>query len=89
MDFHCRVIFRCVCRTGFTRVNKIETMSGRLDVNVKVARGSTFTFTRGFSHIVSTLFTHGKPVKIYVRTNLKITRQWKSTISLFNGKVVG
>ena len=44
-------------------VNKLETMYGRSDVNVKVERGSTFTFTRGFSYIVSILFTHVKPVK--------------------------
>ena len=50
-------------------VNKIETMYGRSDVNVKVERGSTFTFTRGFSYIVSILYTHVKPVKVYVRTN--------------------
>ena len=44
-----------------------------------VERGSTFTFTRGFSYIVSILFTHVKLVKVYVRTHVKITRQWKST----------
>ena len=54
-------------------------MYGRSDVNVKVERGSTFTFTRGFSYIVSILFTHVKPVKVYVSTPVKITRQWKST----------
>ena len=56
-------------------------MYGRSDVNEKVERGSTFTFTRGFSYIVSILFTHVKPVKVYVRTHVKITRQWKSTLS--------
>ena len=54
----------------------------RSDVNVKVERGSTFTFTRGFSYIVSILFTHVKPVKVCVRTHVKITRQWKSTFTL-------
>ena len=34
-------------------VRKLETMYRRSDVNVKVERGSTFTFTRGFSYIVS------------------------------------
>ena len=43
-------------------------MYARSDVNVKVERSSTFTFTRGFSHIVSILFTHVKPAKVYVRT---------------------
>ena len=57
-------------------------MYGRSDVNVKVERSSTFTFTRGFSYIVSILFTHVKPVKVYVRTHVKITRQWKSTFCL-------
>ena len=61
-------------------VNKLETMYGRSDVNVKVERGSTFTFTRGFSYIISILFTHVKPVKVYVRTHVKIVRQWKSTL---------
>ena len=52
-------------------------------VNVKVERGSTFTFTRGFSCITSILiFTHVKPVKDYVRTHVKITRQWKSTFRI-------
>ena len=41
-------------------------------VNVKVERGSTFTFTRELSYIVSILFTHVKPVKVYVRTYVKI-----------------
>ena len=51
-----------------------------IDENVKVERGSTFTFTRGFSYSVSIFFTHVKPVKVYVRTHVKITRQWKSTL---------
>ena len=55
-------------------------MYGRSRVNVKVERGLTFTFTRTLSHIVSILFTHVKPVKVYVRTHVKITRQWKSTL---------
>ena len=62
-------------------------MYGRSDVNVKVERGSTFTFTRGLSYIVSILFTHVKPVKVYVRTHVKITRQWKSYIALLPGKL--
>ena len=48
-------------------------MEGRWDVNVKVERGSTFTFMCGFSYIVSILFTHVKPVKVYVHTHIKIT----------------
>ena len=40
-------------------------------VNVKVEPRSTFTFTRGFSYIVSNLFTHVKPVEVYVRTHVK------------------
>ena len=51
-------------------------------VNVKVERGSTLTLTQDFLYIVSILFTHVKPVKVYVRTPVKITRQWKSTFRL-------
>ena len=57
----------------FTRVNEIEAMYERPRVNVKVERGSTFTFRRDLPHIVSILFTR-------VRT-IKITRQWKSTLT--------
>ena len=57
-------------------------MCERTRVNVKVERGSTFTFTCGFLYIVSILLTHVKPVKVYLRTHVKITRQWKSTLSL-------
>ena len=55
-------------------VNKIETMSEKPRVNVKVDRGSTFTFTGDLPYIVSILFTHVKPVKVYVRTHVKITQ---------------
>ena len=50
-------------------------MYERPQVNVKVERGLTFTFTRGLSYIISILFTHVKPVEVYVRTHVKITRQ--------------
>ena len=49
-------------------------------VNVKVEPRSTFTFTSDLPYIVSILFTDVKPVKVYVRTHVKITRQWKSTL---------
>ena len=49
--------------------------------NVKVDRGLTFMFTPGLSNIVSILITHVKPVEVYVRTHVKITRQWKSTFT--------
>ena len=56
-------------------------------VNVKVEPRSNLTFTRSFSYIVSILFTHVKPVKVYVRTHVKITRQWKSTFTnIFDSK---
>ena len=45
---------------NFTRVNEIEAMYGRSRVNVKVERGSTFTFTRGLSNTASILFTRVK-----------------------------
>ena len=40
-----------------TRVNKIEAVYERPRVNVKVERGSTFSFTFGLSYIASILFT--------------------------------
>ena len=67
--------------TGFTCVNKIETMYEKPRVNVRVEPRSTFTFTSNLPYIVSNLFTHVKPVKVYVRTHVKITQQWKSTLS--------
>ena len=44
----------------FTSVNEIKAMYERPRVNVKVERGSTFTFTRDFPYIVSILFTRVK-----------------------------
>ena len=41
-------------------------------------QGSTFTFARDFPYIASILFTR---VKIYVRSHVKITRYWKSTLN--------
>ena len=49
-------------------------MYGKSRVNVKVERGSTFTFTRELTYVVSILFTHVKPLKVNVRTHVKITR---------------
>ena len=43
-----------------TRVNTIEATYERLRVNVKVERGSTFTFTRDLPYIVSISFTRVK-----------------------------
>ena len=56
-------------------VNKIETMYEKPLVNVKVEPRSTFTFTSDLPYVVSNLFKHVKPVKVYVRTHAKITRQ--------------
>ena len=64
---------------NFTHVNKIEAMYERPRVNVRVERGSTFTFMRGLSYIASISF-YGR--EIYVRTHGKITWWWKSTFSL-------
>ena len=47
----------------FTRVNEIEAMYERPRVNVKVERGSTFTFTRDLPYIVSILFTRVRTEK--------------------------
>ena len=41
-----------------TRVNKIEAMYRRSLIEVKVERGSIFTFTRDLPYIASVLFTH-------------------------------
>ena len=40
----------------FTRVNEIETLYERPRLNVKVERGSTFTYARDLPYIVSILF---------------------------------
>ena len=44
----------------------------------EIEQGSTFTFARDFPYIASILFT---PVKIYMRSHVKITRYWKSTLN--------
>ena len=56
-------------------------MYERPRVNVKAEPLSTFTFTHELSFIVSILFMHVKPVEVYVRAHVQITRQWKSTVS--------
>ena len=58
-----------------TRVNEIEAKYERPRVNVKVGRGSTFTFTRDLPYTVSVLFT-----RVTLRAYL---RQWKSTLGAF------
>ena len=52
VDFHSRVIFPCV--------NEVEAMYERPRVNMKVERGSTFTFTRDLPYTLFTLFTSVK-----------------------------
>ena len=54
-------------------------MSGRLRAKVKVVPHLTFTFWPNLSYIASIIFTR---IKIYVRTHVKLTQQWKSTLSL-------
>ena len=53
-------------------VNKIETMYEKRRVNVKVEPRSTFTFTSDLPYVVSNLFTHVKPIKVYFRMHVKI-----------------
>ena len=80
--FHCRVIFYARMNVIFNRLcvlKKIETMYETPRANVTVERGSTSTFARRLSHIISFLFTQRKPVKISVCTHVKITRKWKCT----------
>ena len=55
VDFHCRVILYMRTHVNFTRINTIETMYGRLRVNVEPS--STFTFARGLSYMASFSFT--------------------------------
>ena len=55
-------------------------------VNVKVEPRSTFTFTSDLPYMVSNLFTHVKPVKVYVRTHVKITRQWNPPLETMYGR---
>ena len=57
VDFHCPVILYVRTHVNFTRVNTIETMNGRLRVNVKVEPSSTFMFARGLSYMASFSFT--------------------------------
>ena len=57
-------------------------MYGMLLVNIKDEPNSTFTFTHGPSYITSILFTH-----------MKMTRQWKFTLTLYvvffqNGQLI-
>ena len=49
-----------------------------------VERRSTFVFTRDTSYITTNVFYARK---IYVRTYVKITRQWKSTRRNVNGRL--
>ena len=65
-----------VARGEVSCVNKNGALYKRSRVNVKVMRGSTFTFTRSLSNITSILFAR----KLSTRTHVKITRQWKSTL---------
>ena len=58
-----------VTHVNFTRVvNEIEAMYERPRVNVKLERGSTLTFTRDLSNIVSILFTRVN-LRAYARKN--------------------
>ena len=58
-----------VTHVNFTRVvNEIEAMYERPRVNVKLERGSTLTFTRDLSNIVSVLYTRVN-LRAYARKN--------------------
>ena len=48
-------------------VNEIEVMYERPLVNVKVERGSTFTYTRDVPYIVSVFFLPAQNVRAYTR----------------------
>ena len=59
VDFHCRVIF--------TSVNKMEAMYRKPHADVKVAPGSTVTFTRPSIHYLCFIYAS----KVYVRTRVQ------------------
>ena len=65
-------------RLVFSRINGPNVWKATRG-NLKVERGSTFPFRRDLPHIVSILFTR-------VRT-IKITRQWKSTLTTLRSTV--
>ena len=86
VDFHCRVIFTCVrthTLTGFTCVNKLKTTYVWSDVNVKVERGSTFTFTlpccfsTKFQHFISKCSVYGA----MLLTHREIKFWWRCFLS--------
>ena len=56
---------------NFMHVNKIEAMYERPRLNVRVERGSTFTFMRGLSYLASISFYARK---IYQRSHEKIVK---------------
>ena len=68
MDFHCRVNFRCV--------NEIEEIYGRSRVNVKVDLAQLYVGAHPFIHYFYFICAS----KIYVRTHVKFTRQWKTNL---------
>ena len=70
VDFHC-----CV---KLTRVNKIEAMHERPRVHVRIERFNFYVYVR--PSIYCLYFVYAR--KIYVRTQVKITRQWKFTTTV-------
>ena len=67
---------------NFTPVNTVRTMYGKSRVSVNVEQGSTFTFARDLPYIFSISFTRAYLTCIFdVRSQGKITRLWKSTLS--------
>ena len=56
VDFHCRSMkYRNTGNGIISTFVKLSFLYEKPRVNVKVERGSTFTFTRGFSYITSIL----------------------------------
>ena len=62
---------------SFTNENKLKVMYEKPHENVKVEWSSTFTLTCDLPDI-ALYFVHAR--KIYVRTQIKIIWQWKSTL---------
>ena len=87
MDFHCRVIFTCVGAEKFTFAVKREAIFERSQVKVKVEPRPTSRLSATLhTLIVIILFTRVKFTCGY--KHFKITRQWKSTLTLGNQIII-
>ena len=87
MDFYYRVIFTCVAAEKFTFAVKREAIFEGSHVKVKVEPRPTSRLSATLhTLIVIILFTRVKFTCVY--KHLKITRQWKSTLTLGNQIII-